>query len=523
MILRRLYVYVVSLVSLVVAAAGLSFLGTAILLFLFHDASANDNRAALAGYTAMVVVALPVWLLHQWLANRRPSAETRASALRRLYLYLSSLGLAIGSASALAIAAGKLLTSVLEGARFDFLHASQALLVGLVLGVLSAYHHLLADRDRAAYGEDDFSATLRRWYWYVLLGVSLLMWLAAAHDFCHALWLRGLGSSPAAGEPAGTALVWLAIWGYHAWRLSCPPLSADDRRSVLRAVHGFLILTVCVVTAVVAANLILYYGVARAIGVTSPGGVSNPLVGLSDYLPMLLIYGGAWLLMRRRLAADAGAEEASHQAGVRRLYTNLAALVALGATAVGAGGLLATLSEQVLAPLLSVKAPDWKDPVSLTATLLAVGVSVWLFHWRPTPPQADRASLSRRLYLYLTLLASVLALLGSGIALIYTVFRIAFSQNPTLHDSQNLDFGRYTAVVLVAAAVGYYHFTVLRRDNAARPQALPEETHPPAPAAPPRLRVEVSGASDAELRRALAQLPPGATFSISKTEPGAVD
>ena len=59
--------------------------------------------------------------------------------------------------------------------------------------------------------------------------------------------------------------------------------------------------------------------------------------------------------------------------------------------------------------------------MSLYATLLAVGLPVWLAHWGPVAAPGARRwvadepqALARRLYLYLTLLAGVLTLLGSG-------------------------------------------------------------------------------------------------------------
>ncbi|HYM96788.1 MAG TPA: DUF5671 domain-containing protein, partial [Candidatus Sulfotelmatobacter sp.] len=61
MILRRLYLYLVSAAALVLLAFGLAALGFTALLFFFNDPSAQDSRTSLAGFTAMVLVAGPVW------------------------------------------------------------------------------------------------------------------------------------------------------------------------------------------------------------------------------------------------------------------------------------------------------------------------------------------------------------------------------------------------------------------------------------------------------------------------------
>ena len=93
MILRRLYLYVVSAAALVVLAFGLTGAGSTVLIFLFNSPEAEFSRTPLAGWLAATVVALPVWVIHQWFARRfalRDPAE-RASAIRHLYLYWAGL------------------------------------------------------------------------------------------------------------------------------------------------------------------------------------------------------------------------------------------------------------------------------------------------------------------------------------------------------------------------------------------------------------------------------------------------
>ena len=116
MILRRLYLYLVSAAGIGLLAAGLALLGTTVLLFVFNDPSAQTSRTQLAGFTAMTLVALPVWGVHFWFARRfamRDPAE-RASALRRLYIYWACLGGSIGALVAIAITAGDLLRPLVD-------------------------------------------------------------------------------------------------------------------------------------------------------------------------------------------------------------------------------------------------------------------------------------------------------------------------------------------------------------------------------------------------------------------------
>jgi hypothetical protein len=309
----------------------------------------------------------------------------------------------------------------------------------------------------------------------------------------------------------------------------------------LRALEGFLVVAVSIATAMIGASQMLYYGLARGLGVEHPGGLLNDSIvaSLGGPASQFLVYGVAWILMRRRLARDAVSQEADRQAGVRRLYTNLAALVSLVAWGIGAGGLVWTLAEQAEAPLIGVQPNDWKDPVSLWVTLLVVGLAVWIAYWRHAPWATDRQSLSRRLYVWAALLGSVLVLIGGGVGLVYAVLQQLFSVNPSLTDKSNLGFGHYLAVIVVAAGIGFYHWKVLRADAAARParvvaapavaqsvpvlivpapaetQAVDAHTH--------RYTLVVTDATDDDVHQALAALPPQASYKLSPGEPATVD
>ncbi|TMC72619.1 MAG: hypothetical protein E6J18_04560 [Chloroflexi bacterium] len=559
MILRRLYLYLVSAAALATLATGLSSLGSTILLFAFNDPSKEYSRTSLAIATATTLVALPVWGVHFWFARRfahRDPAD-RASAIRRLYVYWACLVMSIGAAIALNNALGNLFRPVIDcsltgtavGRPFDcgtngnWLATSQAAWITVVLLAFWALHYRIAARDRAAVGEHGRSASLRRWYMYPVLLIGLLMMLSGTSSVIELGWLRILGSSLGTdqyrfvGDAAALMLAGAVLWGFHA-RVLALRFVEDDRKSTLRALEGFIAVAVSIVVALIGAGQILYYALARALGVSNPGHVQGDvLAALAQPASLLLVYGIAWYLIRRRLARDTGTHEAERQAGIRRLYTNLAALVSMAALAVGAAGVLWFLAEQAEAPLIGVTATDWKDPISQWITLLVVGAAVWFAHWRHAPWAGDRLSLSRRLYVWAALLASVLAVLGSGIALLNVVLQQVFSANPRLDNPDNLDFGHYLAVLVVAVVVGFYHWRVLRGDAASRPAK-----HEPA-AAPPvapmagvaatttvtaatvvaephgkRYILSIVDASEDDVHQALANLPPAASYHLTPSE-----
>jgi hypothetical protein len=421
---------------------------------------------------------------------------------------------------------------------YSGLSIAQATWVAAVLLAIFAFHYRIASRDRAAVGESGVPATLRRWYMYLALLIGTLMLLGGTAQLVQTGWL--LFVSPAGrglAVPVSLMVGGLFLWGFHA-RVISTRLLSEDRHSTLRALEGFIVVASSISYAVGGASQMLYYGLARALGVEHPAGLGSQDVpgALGGPASQFLVYGVAWILMRRRLGRDAVSQETSWQAGVRRLYTNLAALVALAAGAMGAVGLLWTLAEQAEAPLIGVKPNDWKDPVSLWSTLLVVGAIVWVAYWRHAPWADDRQSLSRRLYVWAALLGSVLVLIGGGVGMVYAVLQQLFSANPTLAARSNLDFGHYLAVIVVAAVVGFYHWRVLRSDAAARPPKVapaPVAVAAPAPSATPEPEVVdsharhftlvVTDATEDDIHQALAALPPQASYKLTPSEAAAVD
>ena len=556
MILRRLYLYLVSAAALATVAAGLSALGFTVLMFVFNDPNADASRGALAGATAATLVALVVWGVHFWFARRyahRDPAE-RASAIRRLYVYWACLVMSIGAAIALDNAIANYLRPIFDCSTvsttsvyrpFDchegasLLPTAQAAWIALVLGALWALHYRIATRDRAAVGEQGRSASLRRWYMYPALLVGLLMMLSGAASLIILVWLRLVNSSLGTdqnryiGDAAGLLVGGAVLWGFHA-RVLAQSYLEDDRKSTLRALEGFIAVAVCILFALIGAAQILYYALARLLGVASPGNVGSDVVAaMAAPVCVAVVYGAAWFLVRRRLSRDTGSHEVDRQAGVRRLYTNLAALVSMATLGTGAAGVIWYLAEQIEAPLIGVSASDWKDPISLWATLFVVGLAVWLAHWRHAPWPGDRQSLSRRLYVWAALLISVLAVLGSGIALLNVVLQQVFSANPRLNSVANLDFGHYLAVLVVAVVIGVYHWRVLRADAASRPakhevevvaaviapaavvtvdSVITSETVPTSHGK--RYVLSVVDASEDDVHQALANLPPAASYHL---------
>ena len=510
--IRRIYAYLMTFAGLTLVAVAAANLGQTLiyaLLQLPQMTNAGAIRDSIAQYAAAALVGLPLWLVHWMWIGRTTSRDPaeRASALRRLFLY----AVLAGSMLVLAIS----LRDALE-AMFDVLlgvnlgqPAAQAILGPLPFALTGALvwigHWRVLSGDRVQVGEADASATLRRWYLFGLAFIGAIGLLTGLAGFVEGLW-RGLSTpgvpfAAALPAPAATALVSLGVWLMH-WQVlpsRLPePAQTDDGTSVLRTVYLFLTLGVAVVGTLFGASQLLYYAVGRLLGVESPGGVGGDLLqAAAGPASTLLVYGGAWAYQRAAVQAEARAfAEAPRQAGVRRLYTYLVALAGLSVLAIGVAGLLWTLADIFVA---GTNGTTWREQVALFATLAIVGLPVWLMHWRAsaTVSAADAHSLARRLYLYVSLIGAVLALIAAVAAALYRLLSVALGAS--FNTSVALDLTHAIAVAIVAGAVAVYHWRVIRSDSARSPADEPAR-------APRHATVRIEADDEASLTRALDAL-----------------
>ena len=551
---RRVYFYLVAFVSLHVAAWGAAELGRAVVDALYPSGGtiATGLRQDVARDGALLVVGLPLWLLHWGLANRasRRDETERGATLRRLYVYavLATMVIAFAAAAqnALEAALGALLDERPTSAPSVGRQIAAQVPWLAVAGVLWVYHQRVVVADRLAVGEVGGSATLRRWYVYGVSFVALLYLLSNAAKIARLTWetvARAATGGLVSGGPVGvagaaaTALVavgvWLAHWSLRAVGPEREEIAVQDVRSALRPVYLFGGLAGAVAFTLAGLSQLLYYALGRALGVERPGGVGgNLLVAAAGPATTALVYGAAWLYQRRAVRRQSEAQaELPGQVGVRRLYVYLVSLLAIGVVATGAGGLLWTIADLATAAPRTVSSRDWwREQVSLYATLLAVGVPVWALNWGPVAARTEEVgSLARRIYLYVTLGAAVLALLGAGVAAVREILLLALGETATA--SAITDLARALSVAAVSGVVIAYHQRVLRRDlgvahalvAAPEPAVAVAETAPPFEGRPYAVVYATAGgeqrvewwATREEARAAEERLRDGAAWAVT--------
>jgi Domain of unknown function (DUF5671) len=322
---------------------------------------------------------------------------------------------------------------------------------------------------------------------------------------------RWLAASVA--DRVGSIAAGLTTW-YLAWTWSLRWYARRDdvdpeRRSVLRNVYLYLVLAVAVGWTVWNLGLI-FYGLLRMVLVptSTAAGWAPVLRELGGPLAAAVVFGVAWLYHARVARWEAADAAERSQSAIRWVYSYLVALVGVLTLSIGLVGTLSTLIDLVLQPAAARSTYWWQDQISLYATLIVVGLPVWLVPWsrlqREAADPVARQSLARRIYLFLTFGIAVLSLLGSGAFLLYQVFRLALAERWTA--AQTSDLAWALSVAAVAGLMLAYHFRIFRAGLAAADEA-PEAGRP---ASPVTLAV-VRGATPeqvAELQRRLVEIAP---------------
>ncbi len=535
--IRRIYLYLVSLISLGVLLAGVMNLARVLITLWLGGHSPYDigtmawARLTFARWSAVVLVALPVHLLHWTWAQRlaSTSSEERAASLRKAYLYLAQAILLI----VMVIFGGQLLQELLwiglgaaPKARWPTQPVSWALNVAFsAIGLV--YLRRVAYRD-GDYGQEPGRAAYWRRLYFVLAALGGLIWLvfgtARLLQMILELWFpleispynvdqdwwRAVFADSVTRMAVGLAIWWPARGSLSAWAEQ----SLVERQAALRKVYlyGAVILGAGITLGYT--TWLLRLGLLAALGHHFPA--TNPLRlqvmrGLSYLPPGLLVWWAHW----HQTQADARiAAETPEAATIRRLYFYLVAAVGLGLLWYGLTDLLRVGLELGLGTRspFDVGGAWWRERVSLAVALMLVGGLTWWAHWvivqsgarRPDESGiAERRSLVRKAYLYGSALVGAVLILFNLATAIYRILSLMLGEPVT---------GSFVAQVAeplaIAAVAGFwwsFHVWAIREDGRQGEGARTEEEIAVRRA---RLEAELAAARQrvAELEQALREL-----------------
>ncbi len=533
--LRRLYLYAVAFVSLETVLWGL--IGLARSFFTRSPEVGNTNQLAQA--LSLILVGVPVFLLHWWLAQRQAlrDAGERSALLRAIFLYGVLAATLVPVANNTLSLLDRLLALVFgiqpSLAPLGGMQTLSDNLIAMVLNALAGgyfYTVLLSDWKAGPLG-DDFGG-VRRLYRYL----ALLYWLVLAGVGVQRIleYLLRLLYPPLRPDLAllssGLALllVGVPLWLLSGWIISRSLDEAGERRSLLRWVvlHALVL-----VGAVVGLFFMVVVGQIVLEQILSRFALPEELIEqIAIPLSTAIPFGLVWLYYSRPLD-----EEKAYVSGLpevetyrflllRRIKAYLMTLFGLALVLMGLQILLNGLLDLAL-PGGEDWEPALKEGISFGIAALIIGLPVWILNWRPLERESTaegetgdeaRRSVIRRGYLYLALFAGVMGVMFSTGALIYQLLRALLGESLPDLLFQAL---AQLKTMLVFAALLVYHAWVLRRDNRQIERLLARRRaqYPVLVLAPPQ-----EGFAEA-LVAALQREAPGVPVAVHPIEAGAPD
>lgn len=540
---RRLYILAAAFIGLLLFMHSSSELLRLVFLIIPQDVEFGLGsdwwREQLSLNLALLAVGTPLWLGHWLWAQRlnRDGTEER-SALRSLF-FLGVLGVTlIASASA----AGEILFipfARLAGGISSWPNLLDSLAELLVYGLFWTYHI----RQRPPFqSQTGAAATITRWYWYVASFGSLGIVVTSVIPLLSTILQQLLDVTSVDATwwelPVASNIAWVIVgsvgWTYHWATIQNQMRDAEspELRSALRKVYLYLMVGSAAAGALLAVGRILYLALLSVLGVVEDRlGFIDDLVWV---VPIALVAATGWYYHRNHLQQDAAlVTELPRQAAIRRIYSYLLSAIGISLLSVGVFGILRLVIGILTGQADTLDLPEnfLERQLSLYVTLLLVGLIAWVWYWRQIQQQLnadnsgeERASLVRRIYLYLATSASVIAVVVAVGALLYETLRsvLGTSSGNDLIDALNI----HVSVALIAVAVLLYHVRFLRQEHGIAPKRRTEDiseeqAQPTCEAAAPEngphsLVVTLTGGDLSSARALLEQsaLPAGTQVTI---------
>lgn len=473
---RRLWLYLITLISLGIFAAGVGQLLSLLFevtikgSYLTQVGQATFNKQLLSLGLAMTVIGGPLWFLFWRAAQRRArdNQEETGDMIRKLYLNLVLLGTALMGITT----ASSFLKWLMAGvplAQFS----SSSLAIVIVAGIVWYYHWRVSELE--GYTSSD-AKTLRRWYVYILSGFGLV-WLAVGlvqlidtafvnMQVWQGALVQGKFWSDAARMGVAQIILGGVTWYFHWFHMA-----RGDFDSILRQVY-FYLLTISggAIAALVALTITLYRFFGWAFRGT-PASQGPTFQFLAWTVPTFLVGLTIWGYHRRLAEEEASAVQEKRQSA-QRGYLYLMSFLGLGTLVTGLSmlfGILVGLIIDAASTSLVQTTGWWRNQLSLCLALLLVGTPLWLYYWNGILKRVQAGgieewrALPRRVFLYMVVGASIVALTADLVNIIYQILNGALQGNFGINVLRASKWSIET--LIVAAPLLWYHWQLLRADQ----------------------------------------------------------
>ncbi len=313
---RRLYVYTFCAAGLAMTTLAVVYLSRW-LMFQIGDGGVITHQADLTREVARLAVGLPLWLVFWSWAQRLfagPDEEERASALRKVYLYLTVFLGVMSTVTTLTV----VLADVL-GRLFGTLRPSggggdirEALSILLGAGLVWAYHAYILRHDAAVAAEPAGQAWIRHLYRYLVAAIGLGAFLVGLAGDINLLIRALAGVSFVRGVPEEAAwftaliiaglVLWILPWRQLQVAATAPgPAGDEESRSVIRKIYLYFYLLLATLTVLGSGVYIVFRLISLILGVRQSG---NLLADLGQAIAFSLIAVGVWFYHGSLLRAD---------------------------------------------------------------------------------------------------------------------------------------------------------------------------------------------------------------------------
>jgi len=486
--IRRLYFYLVAFISIEVVLWGLVGLLRSIV-----DDTISGGADALAQALALILVGVPIFLVH-WLWVQRAAAreeEEKTATLRAVFFYAILLATLIPVVQNLLSFMDR---ALIQGAGLGVGRAFLAFreqtladnLIAIVMnGIVAVYFWNTLRGEWSTLPDRENFTEVRRLYRYLWVLYGLLMTVLGAQHVLRFLFyipgdvLGGLGREMAVN---GVALLVIGtpIWVY-SWRIIQDSLvDPAEMGSMLRLGILYLLALGGVITVLTTAAIVMSAVLTWLLGAgwtfqTFVGKIGEP-ISIGVPLGLVWAYYGYWLNRHIEAVGDR-----VRQAGMKRLYNYILALIGLVVAFIGVATLISFILDTITSGTV-LGSSSTRGALANSISALIVGLPLWLVMWRPMQAEAltqgemgdhARRSVLRKAYLYLVLFASVIGGMVTAVGLIYQLIRAVLTgdlESDFVYNILNL-----IQLLFLFGVVLIYHLNVLRGDGASAADSLAEK------------------------------------------------
>jgi uncharacterized protein DUF5671 len=489
--IRRLYFYLVALISIEIVLWGLVSLLRSIV-----DQTISGGADALAQALALILVGVPIFLVH-WLWAQRSAArdeEEETATIRAAFFYAILLGTLIPVAQNLLSFIDRSLVQVtglgVERAFSSFREQTVAdnLIAIIMNGIVAAYFWNILRGEWGMVSDplrgENFTE-VRRLYRYIWMLYGLLITVFGAQQILHFLLyipgdvLGDLGRDVAVNGVA-LLLVGTPAWAY-SWRVIQDSLADPaEMGSALRLGILYLLALGGVITVITTAFMVINTILSALLGQDISFNEFIREVGgpISIGVPLGLVwaYYGYWLNRHIEAVGDR-----VRQAAMKRFYNYVLSLIGLVVAFAGVTSLFKFIIDILIGPGILLT-DTTRGTLSASIASILVGLPLWLVMWRPMQAEAltsdemgdhARRSVLRKTYLYLVLFVSVIGGMATAVGLVYQLIRVVLAGDigsDFVNTVLNL-----TQLLFLFGVVLVYHLNILRRDGAFTADVLAEK------------------------------------------------